>query len=454
MNILTRRQFIRSSAAAGTLTLGLNVFAPAFVKRQLMAAPVQNGVKFIYIYLDGGMDSLHFIQPHGDPAYSTANRPNLYVAPDEGIALDGSAPYPLDAAHRSWMGLHPVLAPLMPLYQAGRLAIINRVGYSNHSQSHFDGSQYFQNGTKNPNLEEGWVYRHLAESPQFQAGALSAIGLSSSLMTALRGAYAIPSIPDVKSFKFNGSEQKTLKLLGSTGPNRGLLGSFAQPGTNPTRSYEDLVRRTGNVVAGMMNLIKANGINPDTYIPTNGAVYPNNSFGQKLKTAAMFFRETEISTITLRLGGFDTHTNQGRLTGGLPNLMTQIAQGLQALFQDLQGPIWDNTIIQFNSEFSRTTIQNGSEGTDHGSSSLCILAGGRIKGGIFNAPTLTDWMSDNGSLSQSGRYIAYRTDFRSINATVLKAMGDTPAMIDRIIPGYSGLAAATPAKFATLPVIA
>jgi uncharacterized protein (DUF1501 family) len=105
-------------------------------------------------------------------------------------------------------------------------------------------------------------------------------------------------------------------------------------------------------------------------------------------------------------------------------------------------------------EFGRTSMENGSMGTDHAESSVVFLAGGGVKGGIYNCDPTT-WKAGDIFSSRSGRYLSKRTDFRGVFGEVFtKHFGDSPDVLEKIIPGYTAAKAKDPAGFAPLNFIA
>ena len=131
-----------------------------------MAVGTNSIKRLLFLFMRGGNDGLNTVIPHGDPQYSAALRPGLYISPTDAIDLNGFA------------SLHPSLGDMMDPYNAGDLAVIHRVGYPDHSQSHFDGQRFWENGDPaQPGLFEGWLYRYIAQN------ALSA-GVNLPVLTA------------------------------------------------------------------------------------------------------------------------------------------------------------------------------------------------------------------------------------------------------------------------------
>jgi uncharacterized protein (DUF1501 family) len=107
---------------------------------------------------------------------------------------------------------------------------------------------------------------------------------------------------------------------------------------------------------------------------------------------------------------------------------------------------WDKLIVVTMTEFGRTSEENGSKGTDHAESSVVFVAGGGVKGGVYNCDAAT-WKQGD-MFSKSGRYLARRTDFRAVFAEIFaRHFGDNPALLDEIMPGYTAAAVKTPDTF-------
>ena len=100
-------------------------------------------------------------------------------------------------------------------------------------------------------------------------------------------------------------------------------------------------------------------------------------------------------------------------------------------------------------EFGRTSKENGSKGTDHAFACVVFVAGGGVKGGVYNCDT-SAWQAGD-LFSQSGRYVKHVTDYRAVFGEIFtKHFGDGPEVLDAVIPGYAAAAAARPGDFAGL----
>ena len=451
--ILSRRQFFK----AGCLTfgaLGISPFTNGFLQRELLAGSPDSNKKLIFIFQNGGNDGINTLIPTGDPDYSTTSRPTLYIPPN--LALDSG---------NGFAQLHPRLQPLMEIYNnsklngqdgPGNLAVLHRIGYSGQSQSHFDSEQYWQNGAPgNAKLEEGFFYRHLAKTMNLsdQKNAFVAAAISSSQMVALKGDQPIPNFVRATDFAFAGTAAQSQKFLGKApsapggGDGAGLLGLYGSAPDSLNKPYRPLIYQTGQLLGATMGTLQA-AVAMGTYTPENGAVYPRNSLGDKLTQAAMLLKRTPVKVIGLNVGGWDTHGGQGQINGDHGNLLNNLAQGFQALYRDLQAQ-WDQLVVVTMTEFGRTSKENGGGGTDHADSSVMFVAGGGVRGGIYNCDA-TRWKQGD-MFSRQQRYLSRKTDFRAVFGEILtRHFGDNPALLDDILPGYTAAAAKDPAGFESL----
>jgi uncharacterized protein (DUF1501 family) len=438
----TRRDFIKAGGLTA-MALGLNALSPAIFRRRILAGPEESSKKLIFIFQRGGSDGVNTLIPRGDPEYSTANRPTLFI--DEADALD---------LGNGFAQLHPGLEPLMEIYNhtsltgtagPGNLAVIHRVGYQGQSQSHFDSQQYWENGLPGqPSYEEGMLYRQVERTMDPATNHLVAAAISSTQMVALKGRFSLPTISSSQGFSFQGSPQKIQKFLGRLpsaaggGDGRGMLGAYGGPRDSATHPYRDLVYGTGLVLADAVSIVQdAVALGP--YAPENGAVYPSGSLGTKLQEVALLLKRTPVRVLGVNVGGWDTHTNQGGATGYHSGLLGTLAQGFQALYRDLQDQ-WQDLVIVTMTEFGRTSVENGSGGTDHAYACVVLCAGGAVKGGVYNCDATT-W-SPGDLFSQRGRYVKHRTDYRAVFGEIFAThFGDDASTLDYVIPGYSAMAA-------------
>ena len=120
---ITRREFLEGGVAAFTIGFA----APSFLT-DIARAQGRSRRNLVVLYLSGGNDGLSTLVPYRDPQYA-ARRPNLAI-PAAQVLQIGS-----DSAGNA-LGLNPRLSGLKSIFDAGKLAIIQRTGYPNSSRSH------------------------------------------------------------------------------------------------------------------------------------------------------------------------------------------------------------------------------------------------------------------------------------------------------------------------------
>jgi uncharacterized protein (DUF1501 family) len=432
---------------------GAFAFQPWLLNRSLPAAEPGDNKKMLFVFQRGGNDGINTVIPRGDSEYSTQNRPSLFIP--EGAALD---------LGNGFAQLHPAMAPLMPLYHSnaltgvegpGNLAVIHRVGYANQSRSHFDSMDYWEKGApRDDSVKDGMFYRHLASTRDLRAveNAFVAASISGSQLEGLKGEHPFPNFRRADEFSFLGDDEESAKFLGEgPGPEtplgKGLRGLYAGEGGLPNSRYSKLVRQTGEAMSTTLGTLKG-AVDVGPYVPANGAEYPNGSFGDKLMEAAMLMKRTPVRVIGVNIGGFDTHSRQGQQQGRHANLLQEIAEGFAAFSLDLQDQ-WEDVIVVTMTEFGRTSKENGGGGTDHAEASAMFVTGGAVKGGVYNCDSTT-W-KDGDIFSRRGRYLARKTDFRSVFAEIFtQHFGTAPGLLDTIMPGYSEAAEDIPGDFAPL----
>jgi len=393
--MLSRRLFIRDGVA--TVTLGLA--APAFLA-DIARAQGLSSRRIVVVYLGGGNDALNTLVSYRDAAYYS-RRPSIAVPAGQVLQV-GS-----DAAGQA-LGLHPGLGGLLNVYNEGRLALIQRVGYPNSSRSHFEGSDIW--GTANPNASggSGWLGRYLDTLPQ-PLDALAAWNTTSETPRALiSGTTGIPAIPNASTYKF-------------ASPNRGRAATEERAAAtamaaNPAVGRPHLAFVNSASLGALQTLDRV--AQATAYTPTVG--YPNNGFGLALRTVAGAIVNGIGSKIYwVQTGGYDTHSGQGAAGGGgYRNLMATLGDGLFAFYTDVrnQGLAADTTVVVF-SEFGRRISENGSGGTDHGAGGLMMALGGSVRGGLYG--TAASLAPGNPTLENNSGDVRHETDFRSVYAGVL-----------------------------------
>jgi uncharacterized protein (DUF1501 family) len=355
---LSRREFFsRTTATAVALSV------PAWLPR-VTYAQTENMDRdvLVSVFLRGGADGLTLVPPFGEASYYTL-RPTLAIPrPDSGSP---SAAINLDG----FFGLPPAMAALLPAYQSGQLLIIHAVGSTDPSRSHFDAQFFMEIGKPGDlSIVTGWLGRHLASKPPMKAdAALRGLGFAFGLPQSLVGGPDTLPIPDPSNFGLAGNSSTRAARLA-------WLGNSYLIERDPLRTAALNTQRTINTLSAL---------NIGGYVPAGGAVYPNNSFGTALRsTGALIRADMGIEAVQIDIGGWDTHSAQGPINGGMAITMQQLAQGLAAFHVDMNAANrMSRLTVVVMSEFGRVARENASQGTDHGHGNVMFVMGGAVNGG-------------------------------------------------------------------------
>ncbi len=407
---LTRRTLLRTATAAGALGLVTTAVGEgvttryAFADTTAAAAPAASDV-LVVLSLRGGFDGLGAIVPVGDPDWA-ALRPSL--------GLDTGALLPLTGI----FGLHPALAPLLPLWTAGRLAAVHAVGQAEASRSHFTAMAELERAAPGTSARTGWLDRTLGlrtPGTVFQATQVGSSRASGAL-AGPRRELTMTAIDDVNLWGAWDAHQRRL-----------WTGTLERLHAGAPAAVRTAASGAVQAVQTSAAIAAANAT------PANGAVYPENSkLGTALRDVARLVRaKVGLQVACVDFGDWDMHEGMGKPDGGwLRDHLDELARCLVAFATDL-GPLLDDTTLVTLSEFGRRAAENGSGGTDHGHGNAVLLLGGGVVGGTVHGrwPGLSDADLVDGDLAGA-------TDYRQLLAEVLTARCGVASVAD-VFPGLA-----------------
>jgi uncharacterized protein (DUF1501 family) len=378
----SRRAFLKNGGLA-LVSLG---FAPTFLARTAAAASARTKL-LIAIFQRGAVDGLNVVVPYGERDYYR-RRPSIAVPrPGDG----GDAALDLDG----FFAFHPRLAPLMPLYRDGTLAVVHACGSPDSTRSHFDAQDYMESATPGvKSTDDGWLNRTLRAQRTSDASPLRAVALAPMLPRSLQGPASALAIGQIGQFGIHD---------GASGPSQ--------------EAFE------------AMKLMKRA---PTTYQPAKGVSYPSSAFGRALRQIAQLAKsDVGLEIAFAETGNWDHHVNEGSTQGLLATRLDDFGRGLAALVTDLGDRISD-TVIMTMSEFGRAVSENGNRGTDHGHGNAMLVMGAGVRGGRVYGK----WPGLSQDALYEGRDLAVTTDFRDVFAEVVtKHLGVKDA--SPIFPGYT-----------------
>lgn len=366
----SRREMFRRSASLGLLALGAR--APHLWAGAAEAAgPGADAPVLVVLELTGGNDGLNTVVPFTDDVYHRS-RPTLRVGPKEVLRLDDRA------------GFHPAMKGLKAEWDAGRVAVVQGVGYPGPSRSHFRSMDVWQSGSPGETPTSGWLASAADRAAGFE---LCHVG-DTALPLALRGRRVVAQ---------SVSDPADLRLApGATVPD-------TPPAHDPVL---DAIRERYAAARGLAtrlaSLPAATPVAPDD---VSAPLRDRLATVRALTRAGAPFRVYYTSQ-----GGFDTHASQKyqheQLLRGVSGAISSFLTGLRDDRLD------DRVVILVFSEFGRRLDENASGGTDHGTAAPVLLAGTPVRGGVLGPPP------DLTHLDQGDPQ--FTTDFRDVYATVLR----------------------------------
>jgi uncharacterized protein (DUF1501 family) len=360
----------------------------------------------VTIFLRGGADGLNMVIPYGEANYYR-RRPSLGIAPPSDRTTKGRA-LDLDG----FFGLHPALAPLLPVFHSGEMGIVHACGSGDSSRSHFEAMAAMERGLarEGSGPASGWVARHLLSTEREEDSPLRAIAFADTMPDSLRGATNAVALTSLSDFKLEADAEFHAQLA-----------MLYRPG-------KDEVAQAGRQTLSALDALGR--LDVGGYRAAHGASYPNSDLGNGLRQVACLVKaRLGLEVACLDKGGWDTHVAQGADTGWQAMLLDDLAKSLAAFTADL-GPEMRGVTVVVMSEFGRRLEENGGLGTDHGRAGPMFLIGETVTGGKVHAkwPGLEDHQLD-----PTGDLVV-TTDYRSVLGDVLaRRMGNSS--LDDVFPG-------------------
>jgi uncharacterized protein (DUF1501 family) len=484
-HILTRRSFMSRAVCTG---IGASAMGNAIRDLRLvntaMAAqgPVAGYKALVCVFLGGGNDANNWIVPSDNTTYNeyAAARGGLLTLPKSSLLSMNVGGSPVADADGHTYGFHPGCSKLQTLFGEGKLATIMNVGtlvrpttkaqYNANAAfyrppqlfSHSDQVTQWQTSIPDQAPTTGWGGR-VADLIDAVANPLKSISMSVSV--AGSNTFEVGKTVSQYHVSTTGAVTMTGNLMSGNGARvRALRDILGLSHANLQRNaYADVLDRA--IASGdLLNTAIAPTV-LDTFWTTP---FPNTTLGNQLKMVARMIQARgnpvapavadkfnmgrQIFFVTL--GGFDTHTQQVRITAGNGagtvddptnasgahyGLLNQVSEAMFAFQRAMVQLGVDNNVTQFTaSDFSRT-FPNNSQGSDHGWGSNHVMVGGAVNGGKIygKLPTLAiNGPDDTGT----GRWIP-TTAVDQHSWTLAKWFGVSDSEKNILFPNLSRFAA-------------
>ena len=389
MAVSRRGLFGGALALAGATTMVGGAVVTASPARAESASSV-----LVVLSLRGAADGLSLVVPHGDPVYYAA-RPRIAVPAAALLAPD------------AFFGLHPAMADLLPMWQAGKVAAVHATGLPVANRSHFAAMEEMEDADPGSRERVGWLNRLVSGTPGtsplqgFSAGTstipTSLIGPSSTMSAGSVGDVELPGSDE------HGRRQQSLRVM-----------------------WDSEKSTLGRSMRTTFDAISAFG--PAQAAEDNHDDYPGTSLARSLSTAAQIIRgDVGVEVITVDQGDWDMHTDMGSATGGwMASNAEELAGAIAAFFADLGTQESKVTLVTL-SEFGRRVVENDSNGTDHGYGNVMFVAGAGVRGGYHGR-----WP---GLVNSYEADLTVTTDYRQVLADIVSRRFN--ASVAKVFPGLS-----------------
>ncbi len=344
----------------------------------------------VVIQLTGGNDYLNTVIPYSNPLYHD-NRANVGIPADQVLPINGD------------LGFNPALTPLKALYDQGKAAVINGIGYPNPNRSHFRSMDIWHTCEPDKIGTEGWLGRVIRDLDPRAENVLTGVNFGRGLPRALSlTGVPVASVAVLETYGvltgINGEPQRSEAL--------DVFARMYAPmmGAGPTMDY---LGQTGLDALKGADILKTA---PQKY--RSSVEYADTSIGMNLQgIAKVLLADLGTRVFYTQHAGYDTHANEGPTH---PKLLGDLSQAISDFYDDLrEHTASDNVLMFVFTEFGRRVKDNGS-GSDHGSGGLAFAIGDPVKGGLYGEyPSL-----EEGDLLEGD--LRFNVDYRGVYGTMVE----------------------------------
>ena len=353
-------------------------------------ASVDKKRALVVIQLSGANDALNTIIPYSNGLYYDF-RPNIGIPAEEVVPIDDQ------------LGFNPNMGPVKELWDQGKVAIINGIGYPNPTRSHFRSMDIWHTAEPEKIGSEGWLGRAIRELDPQSENVLTGVNFGRGLPRSLasRGV-PVASVGNLETYGLFPDVQDEITK-------RYALDAFGKMygGAEGRDAVMEFLGQTGRDALKGADILRTA---PGKY--SSNIEYAQNPIAQNMKSIAqVMFAELGTQVFYTQHGSFDTHG------GELPvhaKLWQDVGGAIGDFYADLREHGWENdAVILVWTEFGRRIRDNGS-GCDHGSGGTAFVIGGTVEGGMYGEyPSLKEEDHLEGDLH-------FNNDFRSTYSTILE----------------------------------
>jgi uncharacterized protein (DUF1501 family) len=393
---MSRRSLLRGALALG----GASTVVGSAVVSASASSIVPATSVLVILSLRGAADGLSLVVPHGDPVYYAA-RPRIAIPKASLLAQD------------AFFGLHPQLAPLLPMWNAGALAAVHATGLPAPNRSHFSAMEELEDADPGSSARVGWLNRLVGTRDHHSP--LQAVGVvSGPPPTELVGPLPLMTVGSLDDMKIAGDDEYD-----------------TNPSGKRRRSLDTLWGSEHSALGvAMRSAMRATtDFTPVQSTADHTASYGDSDLGRALSEVARVIRgDVGVEVLTVDQGDWDMHTSLGTLEWGqMIKNAGDLATAVAAFFGDLGDQAGKVTLVAL-SEFGRRVVENDNYGLDHGYGNVMLVAGAGVKGGQYYGT----WPGLANTLDAD---LTVTTDYRSVLAEVVSSrFGSSTASV---FPGFT-----------------
>lgn len=344
----------------------------------------------VVVQLSGGNDALNTVIPYNDSLYYD-NRPYVNIAQEDVLKIDDS------------LGFNPSMGSMKRLWDEGKIAVMNGVGYPNPNRSHFRSMDVWHTAQNEGIGAEGWLGRTIRELDVRGENVVTGVNFGRGLPRALYAkGVPVASVGNLDTYGlFPDIKNEAARNL--------AINAFSQMyGGQGKDMISQFISQTGTDALTGADVLRSA---PQQY--RSSVEYADNPIAQNMKAIAqVMFADVGTRIFYTQYGSFDTHSSE---LISHAKLWTDVSSAIGDFMDDLKehGRDEDTLILMF-SEFGRRIKDNGA-GTDHGSGGVAFVVGGAVNGGTYGEfPSLREDAQVEGDMR-------FSIDFRSTYATILES---------------------------------
>ena len=346
----------------------------------------------VVLSLNGGNDILNSLVPYTNGQYYD-HRPNVNIPQEQVLPINDE------------LGYHPAMTEFKTLYDQGKAAIVQGVGYPHPSLSHFRSMDIWHTCEPDKIGTEGWLGRAIRDLDPNSENVLTGVNFGRGLPRAMVAqGVLVASVGDLATYgvltPIEGEDQRAQALE--------VFSRMYSPaiGSGPVMDY---IWGTGRSALKGADILKEV---PVQYSST--VEYGDDAVAQGMKGIAQVHLAnlgTRVLYTSSPFNSFDNHSNQA---GDHSRMWGNVSRAVDGFYADLrEHGLGEEVLLLVFSEFGRRARDNGS-GTDHGTGGVCWVVGDHVAGGLYGEyPSVKPDQLEDGNLRHT-------VDFRSVYATMLE----------------------------------